>query len=141
MLLRSRITRTGPSSWSGGSSPPTIHIQIARAGFGLLRTYGEDGLTWRAQVGAVEDVEELRAELEPDTLVDLRGLGKRQVQIVVAGTGERIAAQVADRAVGGRGEGVGVEELRGLLGGAATGVELAGEVGVDVGADGVAAVA
>ena len=72
---------------------------------------------------------------------DLRGLEEREIPVSVAGAYEAVAAGVADGAVGGRGEGVGVEELRGLLGGAAAGVELAGEVGIDVGADGIAAVA
>jgi hypothetical protein len=92
-------------------------------GGALGGTGGEDGLGGGEQVGVVEDVEELGAELCADAFGELRGLGEGQVEVVVGGAGEGVAAEVADRAVGGRGEGGWVEVLGYALGCGSFGVE------------------
>ena len=119
---------------------PSAAGSVLVGGGALRGAVGEDDFVGEREVGVVEEVEELGAELEAEALRDLRGLEQREIPVSVAGAYEAVAAGVADGAVGGRGKGVGVEVLRGPLGGAAAGVELAGEVWVDVGADGIAAV-
>jgi hypothetical protein len=71
----------------------------------------------------VEDVEELRAELQAGALADLRGLEQREIPVGEAGADEAVARRVADRAIGGSGEGTGVEVLRDLLSCASLGVD------------------
>ena len=68
------------------------------------------------QVGVVEEVEDLGAELQAGAFGDVRGLEEREVPVGEVGAGEGVAAEVADGAVGGREEGGGVEELRHALG-------------------------
>jgi len=84
---------------------------------------GEDRLRRREQVGVVEDVEEFRTELYSQALVDLRGFGKGKVEVVVAGPGQGVAAEVANRAEGRCGEGGRVEVLGDPLCGGPVGVE------------------
>jgi len=105
-------------------------------GGALAGAGGEDDGVRRGEVGAVENVEELGAELGVDVFGDLAGFEEREVEVGEVGAGECVAAEVADGAVGGSAEGVGVEELLGRAR-----VEVAVEVGIDVGADGVAGVA
>ena len=62
-----------------------------------------DNLVRSLKVGVVEDVEELGAELKPSPLAQLGGLKQRKIPVGVAGAGESIATEVADRAVDGRG--------------------------------------
>ena len=83
----------------------------------------------------IEDVEELGAELGADAFGDLGGLEKREVEVDEVGAGEGVAAEVADGSRGGCEEGRRIEVL-----GGGSGVEVAFEAGVDVGADGVAGV-
>src|SRR5690242_1320360 len=64
----------------------------------LLRTGAEDHGIRRCQVRVVEHIEELRAELCPEALMDGSGFCQREVEIGKTGTGERISAQIADRA-------------------------------------------
>jgi hypothetical protein len=84
----------------------------------------------------VEDVEELGAELGVEAFGELRGLQEGSVEVDEVGAGEGVAAKIADGSCCGGEEGGGVEELGGCAG-----IEIAVEVGVDVGADGVACVA
>ncbi len=72
---------------------------------------GEDYFVGCGEVGAVEDVEELGAELGADAFGDLGGLEEGKVEVAESGAGEGVAAEIADGSVGGCQEGGGVEEL------------------------------
>jgi hypothetical protein len=74
---------------------------------------GVDDLVGELEVGVVEDVEELGAELQAGALGELGGFEEGEVPVGEAGAGQGVSADVADEAGGGGGEGVGVEELRG----------------------------
>src|ERR1043165_6066147 len=88
----------------------------------------------RAEVRVVQGVEELGAELEAHLLGDGELALQREVERLEAGAVDGVAAHVAEGEGGGRGEGRGVEPLRG-------GVRAGAEDGLArvVGADGVLA--
>ena len=89
----------------------------------------------------VEDVEELRAELEAEAFAEGGELGEGEIPGGVAGAGEGVAAEITDSTEGRCGEGGGVEELVGAGGGGAGGIGGAVEGRVTVGADGISGVA
>jgi len=74
---------------------------------------GADGGTcsgWREEwVVVIEDVEELRTELKVEALRDMEKFEKREVDVLSSGTGNGVAIDVAERALGGIGEGAGIE--------------------------------
>ena len=109
-----------------------------RQGKGALRGARRvDNLIGQGKIGVVEDVEELRAELQAGALAELGGLKQREVPVGEAGAYEAVARRVADGPISRSGEGAGVEVLRDLLGRTSVGVESAAEGWVDVGAYGV----
>ena len=105
-------------------------------GAALAGPGGEDDRVGRGEVGVVEDVEEFSAELGAEALADLGGFVQREVEIGETGADQGVAAQIAVGSVGGRTEGCCVEVLSGRAG-----IELAVEVGVEVGTDRIAGVA
>jgi len=96
---------------------------------------GDDDLVRRGEVGVVEDVEELGAELGVETLAEPGGFVQREVEVGEVGADEGVATEVAEGSIGRCAEGGGVEKLLRRMR-----VEIAVEVGVDVGADRVAGV-
>ena len=72
------------------------------------------------EIGLVQDVKELGAELQVEALGQMKVLIHRHVQLVEVGSAERVAAQIAERILGRRlrervtGEIV-VDELPGTL--------------------------
>lgn len=61
----------------------------------------EDGGLRSLQVGVVEYVEELGAELGANAFRDLRGLRQRKVEVCVVRPGKAVAAKIAHCTIGG----------------------------------------
>ena len=80
----------------------------------------------------VQNVEKFGAELGAYALGNGCCLAEGKVPVGIAGTCERVASELAGRAVGGGLERDRVEELIGALGGGAMGVDGTVKVGVDV---------
>ena len=68
-----------------------------RAGAGIKRG-------WRPEVGPIENIEELRAELGAVRLLELPLFGDREVRVEVVRQTKNVAACVADRPVSGESE-------------------------------------
>ena len=91
---------------------------------------GVDDFVWQLQVGVVQDVEELSAELQTCPLGELCGFKQGEVPVYVAGAYEAVAACIAYVACGGSGVGVRIEELRDAYGCISRGIERTFEVRV-----------
>src|ERR1700733_12251602 len=87
----------------------------------------------RCEVGVVEHVEKLRAELCAPPLMDRGPLGQRQVQLRKSRPGQRIAAETPERSRVRRTEGSRVEPLLHCLG-----IERPTKAGSKIGTHGVA---
>jgi len=70
---------------------------------------GVDASRGQSEVGVVEDVEELGAQLQVQAFVDFRVLGHGEIEVGIARTIDRIAAEIAEGSESGLGEGSGVE--------------------------------
>ena len=81
-------------------------VRVVWGGAGAVDDWVRGG-----EVGVVEDVEELGAELGADAFGDLGGFDEGEVQVDEAGAGEGVAAEVADGSGGWGEEGGGVEVL------------------------------